>query len=43
VTTAAAHTFDILRYLIPAVPMVSLMLSLFVVELTETIACHRSV
>jgi len=43
VTTAAAHTFDILRYLIPAVPMVGLMLSLFVVELTETIACHRSV
>jgi hypothetical protein len=38
---AAAHTFDVLRYLIPAVPMVGLTLSLFVVELAETIACPR--
>jgi hypothetical protein len=38
---AAAHTFDVLRYLIPAVPMVGLMLSLFAVELAETIACLR--
>ncbi len=41
VTAAAAHTFDVSRYLIPAVPMVGLMLSVFVVELTETIACLR--
>jgi hypothetical protein len=38
---AAAHTLDVWRYLIPAVPMVGLMLSLFVVELAETIACLR--
>jgi hypothetical protein len=35
---AAAHTLDVSRYLVPAVPMVGLMLSLFAVELTETIA-----
>ena len=40
-SAAAAHTLDVLRYLIPAVPMVGLMLSLFVVELTGTIACLR--
>ncbi|WFU37766.1 hypothetical protein QA640_25230 [Bradyrhizobium sp. CB82] len=37
-TAAGAHTLDIWRYLIPAVPMVGLMLSLFAVELTEAIA-----
>jgi hypothetical protein len=41
-TAAGAHTLDIWRYLIPAVPMVGLMLSLFVVELAETIACLRN-
>jgi hypothetical protein len=35
---AGAHTLDVWRYLIPAVPIVGLMLSLFVVELGETIA-----
>ncbi len=40
-TAAGAHTLDISRYLIPAVPMVGLMLSLFAVELAETIACLR--
>jgi hypothetical protein len=40
-TAAGVHTLDIGRYLIPAVPMVGLMLSLFVVELAETIACLR--
>jgi hypothetical protein len=38
VTAAGAHTLDVSRYLIPAVPMVGLMLSLFAVELGETIA-----
>jgi hypothetical protein len=33
-TAAGAHTLDVSRYLIPAVPMVGLMLSLFAVELT---------
>ena len=37
VTAAGAHTLDVWRYLIPAVPMVGLMLSLFAVELAETI------
>jgi hypothetical protein len=41
VPAAAAHTLDVWRYLIPTVPMVGLMLSLFVVELAETIACLR--
>jgi hypothetical protein len=41
-TAAGAHTLDVARYLIPAVPMVGLMLSLFAVELAETIACLRS-
>ena len=40
-TAAGVHTLDVWRYLIPAVPMVGLMLSLFVVELAETIACLR--
>ena len=40
-TAAGAHTLDVGRYLIPAVPMVGLMLSLFAVELAETIGCLR--
>jgi hypothetical protein len=40
-TGAGAHTFDVSRYLIPAVPMVSLTLSIFAVELAGTIACLR--
>jgi len=40
-TAAAAHTLDVARYLVPAVPMVGLMLSLFTAELTEAIACQR--
>jgi hypothetical protein len=40
-TAAGVHTLDVWRYLIPAVPMVGLMLYLFVVELAETIACLR--
>jgi hypothetical protein len=35
---AGAHTLDVWRYLVPAVPMVGLMLSLFAVELAATIA-----
>jgi hypothetical protein len=38
VTAAGAHTLDVWRYLVPAVPMVGIMLSLFAVELAETIA-----
>lgn len=38
---AVAHTLDVWRYLIPAVPMVGLLLSLFAVEVAETIACLR--
>jgi hypothetical protein len=41
VTAAGAHTLDVLRYLIPAVPMVGLLLSLFAIELAEMIACLR--
>jgi hypothetical protein len=41
VTAAGAHTLDVLRYLIPAVPMVGLMLSLSAVELAQTLACQR--
>jgi hypothetical protein len=41
IATTAAHTLDIWRYLIPGVPMVGLMLSLFAVELAETIAGLR--
>jgi hypothetical protein len=40
-TAACAHTLDIGRYLIPAVPMVGLMLSLFAAELAETITRLR--
>jgi hypothetical protein len=40
-TAAAVHTLDVARYLVPAVPMVGIMLSLFAVELTETIAGPR--
>jgi hypothetical protein len=35
-TAAGVHTLDVSRYLIPSVPMVGLMLSLFAVELAET-------
>jgi hypothetical protein len=41
VIAAGAHTLDVWRYLVPAVPMVGIMLSLFAVELAETIACLR--
>ena len=37
-TAAGAHTLDVWRYLIPAVPMVGLMLSLCAVELAQTAA-----
>jgi hypothetical protein len=40
-TAAAVHTLDVARYLVPAVPMVGIMLSLLAVELTETIAAWR--
>jgi hypothetical protein len=36
VPAAGVHTLDVWRYLIPAVPMVALMLSLFAIELAET-------
>jgi hypothetical protein len=43
VTAAGAHTLDVWRYLIPAVPMVGLMLSLFAVELAgTTVADHAA-
>jgi hypothetical protein len=42
-TAAAAHTLDVLRYLIPGVPMVGLMLSLFAAEVSEPIAAGRAV
>ena len=38
---AGAHTLDVWRYLIPAVPMVGVMLSLFAAEMAETIAGAR--
>jgi hypothetical protein len=41
VTAAGVHTLDVTRYLVPAVPMVAIMLSLFAVELAETIAGLR--
>ena len=41
-TAAGAHTLDVWRYLIPAVPMVGLMLSLFAVELFETIVANHA-
>jgi hypothetical protein len=40
-TAAGVHTLDVWRYLVPGVPMVGLMLSLFAVELAETIASRR--
>jgi hypothetical protein len=40
-TAAAAHTLDVWRYLIPAVPMVGLTLSLFAVELADVFGDHR--
>jgi hypothetical protein len=42
VTAAGAHTLDVWRYLIPAVPMVGLMLSLCAVELAETIVADHA-
>jgi hypothetical protein len=42
-TAAGAHTLDVWRYLIPAVPMVGLMLSLFAVELAETTVVHAAI
>jgi hypothetical protein len=41
-SVAGVHTLDITRYLVPAVPMVGITLSLFAVELVETIAWPRS-
>jgi hypothetical protein len=40
-SVAGVHTLDITRYLVPAVPMVGIMLSLFAAELAGTIACLR--
>jgi hypothetical protein len=40
-TAAAVHTLDVARYLVAAVPMVGITLSLFAVELAETIASQR--
>jgi hypothetical protein len=40
-TAAAVHTLDVARYLVAAVPMVGILLSLFAVELAETIASWR--
>jgi hypothetical protein len=42
VTAAGVHTLDVTRYLVPAVPMVAIILSLFIGELAETIAGLRS-
>ena len=39
-TAASAHTLDVWRYLVPAVPMVGLMLALFAAELADAIASH---
>jgi hypothetical protein len=41
-TAAGAHTLDVGRYLVPAVPMVGLMLSVFAVELAGQVASLRS-
>jgi hypothetical protein len=41
-TAAGAHTLDVWRYLIPAVPMVGLVLSLFIIELAETCSSAMS-
>ncbi len=40
-SSAAAHTLDEWRYLVPSTPMVGLLLSLVSVELVETIVAHR--
>ena len=40
-SVAGVHTLDVARYLVAAVPMVGIMLSLFAVELAETIARLR--
>ena len=40
-SVAGVHTLDITRYLVPAVPMAGIMLSLFAAELAETIAYPR--
>jgi hypothetical protein len=40
-SSAAAHTLDIWRYLIPSTPMVALILSLSGVELAKAIGVHR--
>jgi hypothetical protein len=41
IPAAGVHTLDVMRYLVPAVPMVGIMLSFFAVELTETIGRRR--
>jgi hypothetical protein len=41
VTAAGVHTLDVTRYLVAAVPMVGMMLSLVAAELAETIAGLR--
>ena len=41
-TAAAVHTLDVARYLVPAVPMVGILLSLFAVELAETIVANHA-
>jgi hypothetical protein len=41
-TAAGAHTLDVWRYLVPAVPMVGLMLSLFAIELAETMGADHA-
>jgi hypothetical protein len=38
--TAAAHTLDVWRYLVPSTPMVALLLSMVFVELPETITAY---
>jgi hypothetical protein len=40
-TSAAAHTLDIWRYLVPSTPMVALMLSLSGVEFAKAMGMHR--
>ena len=40
-TAAGVHTLDVARYLVLAVPMVGIMLSLFAAELAEAIARLR--
>jgi len=40
-TSAAAHTVDIWRYLVPAAPMVALFLSMVGTELTEVVNARR--